>query len=132
MKDVKIWATFLAGATAGILALLVVQCSIGMANKNYKLYDDDELGEVIEAKSFKVESAVENNIFFVRLADIPSYESQKYVMIDKKGRLYDDKIINVPNGKVARVIGVYRYKEFEVPFFDVGEENLPIIGFVDK
>lgn len=70
-------------------------------------------GDIIEEKSFRVQNVLQDNVALVcgRDAMLGQYLGTTYLMIGPKGTTYyDDQIIKVPNGKVVRMNGTYKYE----------------------
>ena len=72
----------------------------------------DEPGEIMNAKSYKVFQVVFDNGALVREpAEYGLYLGKVSLMVDSEEKYYyDDEIINVPQDKVVRQIGIYRYR----------------------
>ena len=89
----------------------------------------DEAGDVIKEKSFKVLQVIEADAALAHGKDEFGYYSGTLYLLtnsDKK-YYYDEEIVNVPQGKVVRQIGIYRY----VTGLDM-VKTVPIVKIMDK
>lgn len=89
----------------------------------------DEPGEILNDKSFKVFQVVAKDAALVKCkSKYDMYLGTTCLILNREGKLYyDDEIIKVPQGKVARQMGVYQY-----PNRDGMIKTVPIIEIVDK
>lgn len=89
----------------------------------------DEPGEILNDKSFKVFQVVAKDAALVKCkSEYDMYLGTTCLILNREGKLYyDDEIIKVPQGKVARQMGVYQY-----PNRDGMIKTVPIIEIVDK
>jgi len=85
----------------------------------------DEPADVIESQSFEVLQALSGGAALVRADD---YLGVKCLLMNDEGKdYYDDQIVKVPAGKVARQIGIYRYKNY------MGlEKTVPIVKIMNE
>lgn len=87
-------------------------------------------GEVIESPSFEVFQVIDESAALVRgKGDTYTiYSGAVYVLTNDDGKLYyDDEIVKVPEGKVARQVGIFKYRT-PTDF----EKTVPIIKIMDK
>lgn len=130
----KIWI-FLAGVGTGMVLLFVILVVISrVGNSGVTMFE--EPGEVIEGDAFEVFQVLPSGdaLAYVKEKD---YIINKYVYrntlvvvllpCDKGKTLYDDQLIEIPEGKCARQIGVYRYMTN-----NNGEKTVPVVGVYDK
>lgn len=118
------WLIFGGGVVTGVVLMFLVLFLYGMSTQESAQDDSgltlfDEPGEVIESRSFKVFQALGEGSALVN-AENPEnekFESYKYVdglvclLVDMDKKMYyDEEIVTVPEGKVARQIGVYQYE----------------------
>ena len=89
----------------------------------------DEPGEILNDKSFKVFQVVAKDAALVKCkSEYDMYLGTTCLIMNRERKLYyDDEIIKVPQGKVARQMGVYQYPNREVMI-----KTVPIIEIVDK
>lgn len=82
-------------------------------------------GDVIEGRSFKVMQVVAKNAALVsgKAEDSSLYYGTVCLILNDEGKYYyDEEIIKIPNGKVARQVGIYQY-----PNRDGMMKTVPII-----
>ena len=102
----KKWLIFGGGFLTGIILVLLIGLAINKSNKDITLFK--EPGEIVDAKTFKVFQVVNKNAALVFKHD--SFDYTVYLLINDEDRLYyDDEIIEVPDGMVARHVGRYQY-----------------------
>lgn len=89
----------------------------------------DEPGEIFNDKSFKVFQVIAEDAALVRCkSEYDMYLGQTCLLMNREGKLYyDDEIVKVHQGKVARQMGIYQY-----PNRDGMIKTVPIIEIVDK
>ncbi len=89
----------------------------------------DEIGNVVNEQSFKVLQVVANDAALVHGKNEYGYYSGMLYLITNTDNkyYYDEEIINVPQGKVVRQIGIYKYfaKSWTT-------KTVPIIIIMDK
>ena len=88
----------------------------------------DETGDVVNEQSFKVMQVVANDAALVHGKDSYGYYGMLYLLTNTDNKYYyDEEIINVPQSKVVRQIGVYKYfaKSWTT-------KTVPIIVMTDK
>lgn len=120
----KKWMIFVLGVFVGMIIvgfinLIKLTSETKVSNvTETKIEEDDgittfkEPGEAVKCKSFKVFQVLADNAALVRgEGDYKGvYTGIIYLLINEKGEYYyDDQIINVPKGSVARQIGIYKY-----------------------
>lgn len=92
-------------------------------------------GDVIEVKAFEVFQVLGEDAALVNGQSredldigIDVYTGAVYLLTNKDGKYYyDDEVVRVPEGKVARQVGIYRYQT-ESKF----EKTVPIIQIMSK
>ncbi len=73
-------------------------------------------GDVIEVKAFKVFQVLGEDAALVNGQshedwDIEIFTGAVYLLTNEDGKFYyDDEVVRVPEGKVARQVGIYRYQ----------------------
>lgn len=88
-----------------------------------------EPGDVIEGKLFKVIQVIAKNAALVSGKSEHSrlYTGTVCLILNDEGKYYyDDEIINIPDGKVARQMGIYQY-----PNRDGMMKTVPIIKIME-
>ena len=89
----------------------------------------DEVGDVINEKSFKVMQVIADDAALAHGNDeYDLYLGTLYLITNSdKKYYYDDEIIKVPQGKVVRQIGIYRYVTTNETM-----KTVPIVMIMDK
>ena len=119
------WLYFSGGIVAGIvLTILVAFVYRSCDSRNGLVKYFEKPGDVIEVSSFKVFQVIDDNAALVW----GPFHSAVYALTNKEGKYYyDDEIIEVPEGKVVRQIGLFRYETQ-----DKTEKTVPIIRIMDE
>ncbi len=131
----KKWLIFGGGVLTGIV-LTIIFTFIFSANRSGN--DDgttwfEKPGDVIEVKAFKVfqvlgEGAALANGQTHEHMDLEFFTGAVYLLTNEDGKYYyDEEVVRVPEGKVARQVGIYQYQttsDFE--------KTVPIIQFMSK
>lgn len=133
----KKWFIFGGGVITGIVLTFIVTIIYAANQPENELESDngmtlfDTPGEIIDEESFDVFQVIEENAALVRGKGISGGELHigiVYLLINDEGKYYyDDEIIKVPNGKIVRQMGVYRYLTK-----DEFEKTVPIVKIVNK
>lgn len=90
-------------------------------------------GDVIEVKAFKVFQVLGENAALVNGQthedlDLEIFTGAVYLLMNEDGKYYyDDEVVRVPDGKVARQVGIYQYQTKS----DFGK-TVPIIQIMNK
>lgn len=90
-------------------------------------------GDVIETDAFEVFQVLGEDAALVfgksrESSSIEVFRGMVYLLTNKDGKYYyDDEVVRVPEGKVARQVGIYRYQT-ESKF----EKTVPIIQIMSK
>ncbi|MBO4531503.1 MAG: hypothetical protein IKT00_07595 [Prevotella sp.] len=89
----------------------------------------DGPGVIMDAKSYKVIQVVFDNGALVREpGEYGLYVGKVSLLVDGMEKyFYDDEIVNVPEDKVVRQVGIYRYRTK-----DKTVKTVPIIKIMDK
>ncbi len=131
------WLIFGGGFLGGIIATFLVLVVIGLANQKSSpsipgatMFEQPT--EVVQASSFKVMQAIQDNAALVN-AKSGSYSfgdmymGTLYLLVNHEGHFYyDEEIIKVPKGKKVRQVGIYRYQtKMEI------EKTVPVIEIMD-
>lgn len=101
---------YLAGVVTG-LVLLPILAALYSNNSDMILFDEE--GECISSNSFKIFCVLENgNALATEIYLDHSIATGIDVMFlsNKKTSYYDRQIIEIPQGKCAKQIGVFKYK----------------------
>lgn len=137
----KKWMIFVLGIFVGIIVMGfidILKISSNEPEKNETEIIDEkddgvtmfnEPGEVFSETSFRVFQVLDKGAALVSgNTKYGTYTGINCLLINKEGKLYyDDEIIKVPQGKVARQMGVYQY-----PNRDGMIKTVPIIEILDK
>lgn len=115
----KNWQIFGIGFLAGIGATILVLFLIGLGLSNNGSGDltgatmFENPGDAVPERSFKVLQVVDDNAALVKGKDndlFDTYMGPVYLIVNSEGKFYyDDEIINIPKGKNARQVGIYKY-----------------------
>ncbi len=119
----KKWMVFVLGVLVGIIAMAFIDIlkmdTGGAGSKNNEEYDGvtmfDEPGEIFSETSFEVFQVIDKGAALVTgNGKYNLYTGTKCLLINKEGKLYyDEEIVKVPKGKVARQVGIYQYPNRE-------------------
>ena len=109
------WVCFGAGIITGLLTIFV---SHTITSKNDNASDNgftyfEQPGDNFNATSFEVFQALTEGFALARAlgGDFEDMLIKPECLLYQEGKyFYDDEIVKVPTGKVARQIGIYRYK----------------------
>lgn len=137
----KKWMVFVLGILVGIIVMGFIDIlkisSNEPENNETEVIDEkddgvtmfEEPGEVFSETSFRVFQVLEEGAALVSgNTKYGTYGGINCLLINKEGKLYyDDEIIKVPQGKVARQMGVYQYPNRENLI-----KTVPIIVIMDK
>lgn len=126
----KKWMIFGGGVITGIVLtflFLFIYAKAG-GSEDVKLFDKP--GEVIESPSFEVFQVIDESVALVhgKGNTYSIHSGAVYVLTNDEGKLYyDDEIVKVPEGKVARQVGIFKYRT-PADF----EKTVPIIKIMSK
>ena len=135
------WLYFGGGVLTGAVLTFLALFLIGTSSQESVQNDPgltyfDQPGDVIESESFKVFQALSEGTALVNAesSEHGGYEGLKYtggltcLLVNDEGKLYyDDEIVRVPKGKVARQVGVYQYEtKAEI------DKTVPVVRIMDK
>lgn len=136
----KKWLIFICGVLTGIALTFVVAFMFTVnrsesSESNNGMTWFDKPGDVIEAKTFKVFQVLSENAALVNEQsdidlemDMKTFTGALYLLTNEDGKYYyDDEIIKVPEGKVARIVGIFQYQTNS----DFGK-TVPIIRIMNK
>lgn len=132
----KKWVIFLLGLVSGciltILSLVVIGKAMEPAGDVPGLNLFDQPGEEFSAQSFKVMQVLAPNVALAHSDQnefgIISYHGTLVLLIGEENTYYyDDQIVEVKSGQVARHIGTYQYEtKMEM------QKTVPVIGIFGK
>lgn len=142
----KKWILYLVGLVTGIVLSLVVSFFIKespnkmvktetqkVAEIEHKKKDNiilfDEPGEIFEEKFFQVFQVLSNNaaLVYALSTEFDTFHTTFFIYNREDKFYYDNEMIRVPKGKVARQMGIYQY-----PGTDSILKTVPIIEIVDE
>lgn len=124
----KKWVIFVLGFIAGAVFLFFVLLIIGKSSSNDNgMTYFEKPGKCISTKDFEVMQVVGEGYALAR--EKKGYLGGVLVLVtNEKGELYyDDQVIEVPDGKCMRQIGVYEYQTRMEMI-----KTVPIVQIMDK
>lgn len=129
----KKWLIFGGGVLTGIVLTFVFafifSASRSAGNDGTTWFEKP--GDVIEVRAFKVFQVLAEDAALVHGAtheEYDIYSGAVYLLTNEDGKYYyDDEIVKVPDGKVARQVGIYQYQTKS----DLGK-TVPIIQIMNK
>ena len=134
----KIWV-YLLGVLTGIVISVIVLAIIGVAmnakndpgtrmTNGMSFFDTP--GDIVESSSVKVFQALGDGAALAHCKGKEKYDwyGDPIVLLynEDENPYYDEQIINAPNGKCFRQIGIYRYSS------RMGDKTVPIVMLLDK
>ena len=125
----KKWLLFGGGVLTGIVLTFVVAFLISLGKKgNDNVTWFDQPTETIGCTSFKVFQVIDGNAALVREGgDFLSFGAVYLLTNDEGKYYYDDEVVAVPKGMVAKQVGIYKYDtKAEV------KKTVPIIKIMKK
>lgn len=132
-NNMKKWLIFGSGVLTGIALTFVIAfifSAVRSGNNDGTTWFETP-GDVIEVRSFKVFQVIAEDAALVQGAtheEYDIYSGAVYLLTNEEGKYYyDDEVVRVPNGKVARQIGIYQYQTKS----DFGK-TVPIIQIMNK
>ena len=133
VNDMKKWLIFGGGVLTGVVLTFLFAFIFSASRSN----GDDDItwfekpGDVIEANAFEVFQVLSDDAALVHgqsYEDLEIFSGAVYLLTNEDGKYYyDDEVVRVPEGKVARQVGIYRYQT-ESKF----EKTVPIIQIMSK
>lgn len=119
------------GAIITIATLFVIAkaTSVGQGSSNDGMTMFEQPGDIIPAKKFEVLQVVPNGAL-AKSEDtqfgVSSFTGPIVLFLsDGQNTYYDDEVITVPKGKVARQIGTYQYET------RMGYKTVPIVQVIE-
>lgn len=127
----KKWLIFGGGVLTGIVLTFLLAFAVAsyrQAGEIEGLTIFEQPGEVMESRSFEVFQSLAQGAALTHAKEDGYYMGPICLLVDMDGKYYyDDEIVNVPIGKVARQIGIYQYtSKNEV------ERTVPVVRIMDK
>lgn len=140
IKSMKKWLVFVLGVVTGFVLTIVIAFILNMnASNNSGSINESanndglnyfkEPGDIIETKSVEVFQVLAEDAALVRCeSEHEMYLGPICLIVNDEGKYYyDDQIIKIPEGKVARQVGIYQY-----PTRNEDVKTVPIIKILDK
>ncbi len=95
--------------SGGILTVgLIMILAIGTNESDKGMTLLEQPGECMSTNSFSVTQVIDENAALARERDL--FSDLLVLLVNDEGILYyDNQIINIPEGKCARQVGVYKY-----------------------
>lgn len=95
--------------SGGVLTIgLIMILAIGANESNKGMTMLEQPGECMSTNSFSVTQVIDENAALARETDL--FSDLLVLLVNDEGILYyDNQIINIPEGKCARQVGVYKY-----------------------
>jgi hypothetical protein len=127
----KKWLFFGGGIITGVILtmLFLFVLAKGKQNDDFKLFEKP--GEEINMNAFKVFQVLDDGVALVHGKSNEKYDiygGPVYLLINDEGSYYtDDEIVEVPEGKVVRKVGVYHYQT-NIEFY----KTVSVIEIMDK
>lgn len=122
------WVVYALGIVSGIaLTFIVLYLMAGCSSSNGVKYFEKP-GDCISTNSFKVFQVLDDGVALAN--EIEEYDLPTGIvvlLINKDGKYYyDDQVIEIPEGKCARQVGVYTYPtKMEI------ERTVPIVEIME-
>ena len=116
LKEMKKWLFFSGGVLTGIVLTFAFAFIFSASHSGN---DDgttwfEKPGDVIEVIAFKVFQVLGEDAALVNGAtheEYDIYSGAVYLLTNEDGKYYyDDEVVKVPEGKVARQVGIYQYQ----------------------
>jgi hypothetical protein len=126
----KVWV-FVIGAITGFVLTILALALIGLSSSNNGITMFEEPGDYMEASQFEVFQVLEPGVALANTRDesytmITSFTGPVVLFINDNGKhYYDDEVIEVPRGKRARQVGVYKYST------KMGYKTVPIVKIME-
>lgn len=131
----KNWIYFIGGVVVGAILTIAIVAFVGIKlvkeqeeDKNTTMFETP--GDVIDVKSFRVFQVIDKETALAHgeAKDCAGlYGGAVYKLTNDEGKYYyDDEIVKVPKGMVARQIGLFQYNA------TLGQKTVPIIKIMNK
>ena len=103
----KKFLIFVLGVITGVVLTFLFSYYVGTSSNDDVTWFESP-GDVIQEKTFEVFQVLDESS---ALVNGRSNYGVVYLLVNEDGKFYyDDEIINVPNNKVVRQVGIYRYE----------------------
>ena len=95
--------------SGGVLTIgLIMILAIGANESDKGMTMLEQPGECMSTNSFSVTQVIDENAALARERDL--FSDLLVLLVNDEGILYyDNQVINIPEGKCARQVGVYKY-----------------------
>ena len=113
--------------SGGVLTIgLIMILAIGANESNKGMTMLEQPGECMSTNSFSVTQVIDENAALARETDL--FSDLLVLLVNDEGILYyDNQIINIPEGKCARQVGVYKYTTHSGI-----EKTVPIVKIMEQ
>ncbi len=107
MKNLIIY--ILGVVSGGVLTLgIMIILAIGLSEDDNGRTMLDQPGECMSTNSFRITQVIDEDAALAQ--EIDRFSDLLVLIVNDEGTLYyDDQVIDIPNGKCARQVGVYKY-----------------------
>ncbi len=129
----KVWVFIIgAGSVLTILILALIGLSSGGGTHDNGITMFAEPGDYMDARQFEVFQVLEPGVALANTRDesytmITSFTGPVVLFLNDSGKhYYDDEVIEVPRGKRARQVGVYKYST------QMGYKTVPIVKIMEQ
>lgn len=131
------WLVFLLGIISGIaitfIAAFILTYSTNIKENGMTFFENP--GECLSTGSFEIFQVIDKNKALAYEIDHAGFSSSYtshtdllVLLINEDGTYYyDDQVIDIPDGKCARQVGIYKY-----PTKDERYKTVPIVKLMDK
>lgn len=131
------WLVFLLGIISGVaitfITALILSSSANTTEKGTTLFETP--GECLSTGSFEIIQVIDNNKALAYEIDhtssFSSYTAHTELLVllvnDDGIYYYDEQVIDIPDGKCARQIGIYKYLTKQEVY-----KTVPIVKIMDK
>ncbi len=122
----KKFLIFIFGVITGVALTFLYSYFVGTSSNDDVTWFESP-GDIIQEESFEVFQVLDESSALVNGRS--NHYGVVYLLVNEEGKFYyDDEIINVPNNKVVRQVGIYKYQTMR----DNRIKTVPIIQIYNK